>query len=284
MKFLFVLLLISTNTFSQNYTLFQYENEYYRDYSFEELSERLGEDAALLPFYRCNGENEYDLFTPAPRLNPFRNSLKIKGPEGDQFIYQKGFLYLENGERYSKKVQGFLEDALQALKKIESIPEGAKLLRGLENSYFPLIIVKGGNNFIPKEENGISYRGIYMSNAISIFDQGRATSQVVDFKSIGVGGLISWNPQSKNIPPQVVLGHEMMHALDSIRGLLDMRFVKGEKYESAFVSEYRAIYFENLLRKAAGFPYRTHYGSLTAGLGMLDEKGEPRYMPSPCIK
>jgi hypothetical protein len=75
----------------------------------------------------------------------------------------------------------------------------------------------------------------------------------------------------------------MYHAFDSIRGLLDMRFVQGEKYEFTQASEYRAVYFENLTRKASGVIYRTHYGEDKTGPGVLDELGEPIKIPSPCL-
>ena len=80
------------------------------------------------------------------------------------------------------------------------------------------------------------------------------------------------------------LAHEMYHAFDSIRGILDMRFVKGEEYEFTLMSEYRAVYFENIVRKAPGIAYRTHYGQDQTGPGVLDEFNEPRTMPSPCLK
>ena len=58
-----------------------------------------------------------------------------------------------------------------------------------------------------------------------------------------------------------------------------MRFVQGEKYEFTQASEYRAVYFENLTRKASGVDYRTHYGEDQTGPGVLDELGEPIKIP-----
>ncbi len=76
----------------------------------------------------------------------------------------------------------------------------------------------------------------------------------------------------------------MYHALDSIRGILDFqRFVQGDGYEFIEVSEFRAVYFENQIRKASGVSYRTHYREDHTGPGVLDSQGEPIMIPSACL-
>jgi hypothetical protein len=273
------------HAWAQDYTLFQAENDHFQDYTFEELIQRMGENSVYLPHYRCDGRKEFDLFTPPPRQNIQANSLRLKLPDQDLvLVYRQGRFYSPSGKRVRWIENTFFHDVKLALKKIESFPEGEKLLRMLERSHFPLTIVRGGNAFNPKEENGPSYRGIYMANALSIFSHGRMTSEAVPFHNIGVGGHIGWNPKTTGLPPHVALAHEMMHALDSIRGTLDMRFVMGPNYEMALVSEYRAVYIENKAREAAGFSLRTHYGTETNGPGMLDQNGRPRVLPSPCLK
>ena len=47
------------------------------------------------------------------------------------------------------------------------------------------------------------------------------TSEEVPFTNIGAGGVVAWNPKLEGIPSHVSLAHEMYHAFDSIRGLLD---------------------------------------------------------------
>ena len=284
MKVLALLAFMSLSAMAQDYTLYQAENDHFQDYTREEMMQRMGEASALLPNYFCNGVNENDLLWPAVRQNQLEDSLKINLYKSEeQILYKKGQYFNLDGSPRTDLSDIFVAYAVDALKKIEAIPEGAELLRQLERSHFPLNIAFGGNMFNPRDEDGRSYRGIYQANALSIFSHGRMTSEEVPFKNIGTGGTISWNPKTAGLPPHVALIHEMYHAFDSIRGILDMRFVHGEKYESAFVSEYRAVYFENLARKAAGVEYRTHYGQNQTGPGVLDENGNPRKMPSPCL-
>ena len=157
-----------------------------------------------------------------------------------------------------------------ALEKVVLMPEGAKLLRQLERSHFPLNIGRGNNSFNPRDNVGISYCGIYQASALAILNSVRMTNENVPFQSLGTGGTINWNPKTEGLLPHIAMAHEMYHAFDSIRGLLDMRFVRGAKYEFTQVSEYRAVYFENLTRKASGVDYRAQYGEDQTGPGVLD--------------
>lgn len=285
MKGFLLLALISLSTQAQDYTLYQAENDHYRDYTREQLMERIGPNASILSHYACNGRDELDLYWPAIRQNENENSLKIQLKDSEEkIIYRQGEYFKLDGTPVADLSNSFVAEVVEALKKIEAMPEGKLILRQLERSHFPLTIVHGNNGFNPKEEGGRSYIGIFKAQALSIFNHGRMTSEEVPFDNVGSGGNIGWNPKTKDIPPFVALAHEMYHAFDSIRGLLDMRFVQGPAYEQAFISEYRAVYFENLARKAVGFKLRTHYGQDQTGSGVLDEHGEPRKMPSPCLK
>lgn len=284
MKLSALLVMLSFSALAGDYTLYQAENHHFRDYSRAELMQRLGESSRFLVHYVCNGINEHDLLWPAIRQNESGDSLKINlYKSSEQIIYKKGHYFNLDGSPRKDLSDTFVVQVVSALKKIEGIPEGAKLLRQLERSHFPLNIAFGGNMFNPKDDAGTSYRGIYRANILSIFDHGRMTSENIPFNDIGAGGTIAWNPKTPGLPSHVALIHEMYHAFDAIRGILDMRFVHGAKYEAAFVSEYRAVYFENLARKAAGVEYRTHYGEDQSGPGLLDENSNPRKMPSPCL-
>jgi hypothetical protein len=285
MKIVALISLLSFSALASDYTLYQAENEHFKDYSYQQLVERLGPNSSFLPYYKCDGESEHNLFWEAPRQNNSQDSLRVKLPSQDEkLVYKNGTFYNLQGRKARSINDEFFSALKSALKKIEAFPEGKQLLRQLERSYFPLTIVKGYNSFNPKEENGRPYHGIYMANALSFFSHGRMTSEIVPFHDIGVGGHIAWNPLTSDLPAHVALAHEMMHALDSVRGLLDMRFVVGDRYEFAFISEYRAVYVENLARKNVDFPLRTHYGNDVSGPGMLDENGQPIKMPSPCLK
>lgn len=285
MNLLLAVVLFSFQAMAQDYTLSQAENEHFRDYTREEFMARIGADSALLPYYACNGVNENDPFWPAIRQNQQGDSLKIQlYKENGILTYKEGRFFNQEGRETRDFSNVFLGYVKEALEKIETIPEGKLVLRQLELSHFPLTISFGGNSFNPHGSDGKPYRGIYEANSLSILSQGRMTSQEIPFQSIGAGGKINWNPQTKDLPAHIALAHEMFHAFDSIRGILDMRFVVGDSYEGTLLSEYRAVYFENIARKASGVEYRTHYGQDQTGPGVLDEHGDPRKMPSPCLK
>lgn len=285
MKVFCLFALVTLHALAQDYTLYQAENQHFRDYTRKQLIERIGENSLILPLYFCNGRDELNSFWPAIRQNALRNSLEIKPSKSEEkIVYINGEYFNRNGEVQTDLSNVFVAQVVLALKKIEEIPEGQTLLRQLERSHFPITIAQGGNAFNPKDDAGTNYLGIYRANALSIFSHGRMTSEKVPFNNIGAGGTIGWNPKSLDLPPHISLAHEMYHAFDSVRGILDMRFVNGEDYEFALMSEYRAVYFENIVRKASGIAYRTHYGQDQTGPGVLDEFNEPRKMPSPCLK
>jgi len=285
MNVIMLLAIFITSAFAQDYTLYAPENEHYRAYTRDELMQRLGSSSSLLFNYKCNLRDEFDPFWPAFRKNTLGTSLKIKIPQSEEmYIYREGVFYKLNGEVQTNFRDGFLRAVSESLTEIEAFPEGQFLLRELERSFFPITIAKGGNMFNPKDDEGRNYHGIYRANALAIFVQGRMTSENVPFNNIGAGGTIAWNPNTTEVFPHIALAHEMYHAFDSIRGLLDMRFVHGPQFEFISLSEYRAVYFENLMRKFSGVEYRTHYGEDHTGPGVLDEQGEPRKMPTPCLE
>lgn len=78
----------------------------------------------------------------------------------------------------------------------------------------------------------------------------------------GSGGTISWNSHGAvlatsiggSVSKETDLAHEMFHALDANKGLLDDRSENGIKR-----SEWQAVYRENILREQLNRPLRTHY-------------------------
>ena len=286
MKLLCIMLILFSSSILANepFTRIQAENEHYKDYTRDEMTSQFGASKALLPKYYCNGVDENNFFW-MPRSNILADSLKVQLLNLDEKLtYKNGKYFKSNGEEVLEQSNSFVLELIPVMKKLESIPETKRILRLLEQAPFNVTIKLGGNSFNPKEENGRSYLGVYMANAMAILDHGRMTSESVPFYDIGVGGMINWNPQTPGLPGEVTLAHEMTHALDSVRGILDMRFVIGENFEMAFVSEYRAVYIENITRKASGIAYRTHYDQDNSGPGVLDENGEPRFISSPCLK
>jgi len=300
MKLTLIFLLFATSAFSHvhqdGYKRVQFENHHFRDYSRLELAEKIGEDQILLPSYVCNGRDELDPFHAPLRSNPAGDSLKIKGHKSEEIItYTNGEYFDKNGKKLNNLSHDtFYKYVVKALAKLEKLESTSKLLRLLEHSYFPLQLEFGGNRFIPYA-NKLPYKGIYIAGAISFLDTLRFTSEdAAIFNQIGTGGSIAWHPtmeiwtteedgKTRILDPDIALAHEMYHAFDSIRGLLDQRGVQGEGYENTNVAEYRASYFENLVRKELGLKYRKYYSAGEGKGGILDEFGEPRFISSPCL-
>jgi hypothetical protein len=296
MKFLWLLCLLLGQSLlaHTSYQLEGAENDSYRDFTLEEFTSRIGPNQWLMPYYACNGRDELDPFHLPVRNNPRKDSLRIRAYNSDEMItYREGLFYNQQGRPVKKFSDPMFQHAQRALERFEKMPATSRLLRLLETSYFPLTIRFGGDRFDPNVTHGEFTPGIYMAQAIMFFVRGRMPDDIIIFNNIGVGGDIHWHPQGKfkateedaverETDPLVTLAHEMFHALDSIRGLIDFRMVQGQQYESQMVAEYRAVYFENIVRKEMGYRYRKYY-SAKQGPGMLDETGSPYLIPAPCL-
>lgn len=282
-----------------DYQLLPSENQHYRTFSRTELEALIGSDQKLLPYYQCDGQKEFTLFPEDPVSNSRKDSLRIKAYDSDEMIvYREGKYWSLNGKPITKLKDRYFKHVQHALERLESLENSRLLLRRLEESRYPVVITFGSwMMFEPSEFDG-ARKGTArsMSTALMIFQTGRKTTQP-DGKlvHIGVGGNVIWNPQMKLtriesdgvervVPPYLSLAHELFHAFDGVRGVLDRRTVWNlEKYEQAEVTEYRAVYFENSLRKNLGLKYSKRYGSTDEGADMLDESGEPILIPAPCL-
>jgi len=196
--------------------------------------------------------------------------------------------------RFSSDV--FINHALSALDKLESLPTGAQLLRLLEHAPQPIIIRLGNFSFNPTFPGGRFWSGIKNAQAINFLRTLRMSDGGVVFNNVGMGGEVLWHPtkeilsiesDGKKRPTDktVSLAHELYHAWDSVRGLLDMRFVKGEEYSFETVVEYRGVWFENQIRKELGLLYRKYYSDPDTAdrPDLLDDQGEPVYIPHACL-
>ncbi len=284
---------------SPAYELIAVENADFRDWSRAELSARIQEDVRLLPNYRCDGGQEFALFSLNTRPNPNRNSLRFR-PHLDApvLVYREGHWYDLAGEPVpSSGSNSFARATSAALARIERLPTGRNLLRELEASPYPLVIEKGRNSFAPSVEGMGRYSGLQRAQIMQTFFTLRAPDYpAFPLTGIGAGGSVLFDPESENssieadgkirkIPPSIVLAHEMYHAYDSVRGLLDRRLVWSPEIQTAEVTEIRASYYENAIRREAGIQYKLYYGSLDPnGPGLLDPEGNPIWIPAPCLR
>lgn len=161
--------------------------------------------------------------------------------------YENGKLYNKDGSTYTGKVNGFLAKAVGGLNDLRNTTEGNSIVSELQSSSNIFDIQKGSKN-----EFEDSNRGRAVSNLI------------VPGSSKGSGGIIRWNPNStsggldvnggRERASYIGLGHEMAHASDANKGVLDFRV-----HDGLAVAEWDAVYRENLIRGQVGVPARSYY-------------------------
>lgn len=301
------LIMTSASLLASEYEITRFAASDYRSYSTAELSSHIGSSQELLSSYACNQSDEYDPFSAPLRYSFARSSLKVKVVEsdllsGEEFLtYREGHFFDSEGNEVTTITDPFAKSVADAFERLETIEPAAKLLRHLEESYYPLTIRPGGNRFDPQTIDGKMWSGMRNAKAIVMFQTLVESDLPVPLTDIGSGGRVYWNPKleitsiesdgvRRKLDSVVALAHELYHSFDSIRGILDMGKVSGPGYEFESVMEYRAVYFENIVRKAFGIKLRKHYGDGTPLEGqdrlnppdLLDESGETIYIPSPC--
>jgi hypothetical protein len=283
------------NSTVPDYKAVAFENSSYRDYTFEELADAMGTQKALLPYYRCDGVKEKNIFMPPAFANAAGNSLRVKAQTtGKLYVYRSGVFTNDQGQRIKpRREDGFLNSVAKAFEKLESLPSGARLLRALEKAPYAITVNFGQNRFLATVPNGKPGGAIYMASAMMFFKTLRKADDPVPFHQIGAGGILNWNPaltgeliesdgRTRTPPAYVSLGHELFHAFDSVRGLLDRRFIDGAKYEFTETVEYRGVFFENSIRKESGLLYRKFY-SAKEGADLLTDAGQPILIPNICL-
>lgn len=177
--------------------------------------------------------------------------------------YEGGNLYNQDGSAYTGKVRGFLGKTVSALGAMSSTSEGGAMVSELESSTNHFTIVKSSGSRFVRDPGGTmqAYANQLRTDPSQSSLLQSLQNQGVNLNG-GAGGIIEWNPSGVILSTlngamrnaTTDLGHEMFHALDANRGLLDDRLEQGVKR-----GEWQAVYRENMLRSQMGLPLRTHY-------------------------
>ncbi len=268
----------------------------------EEILKESNQKRENLQSFKCDNQNRMELFFDTAIQNMAMNSLKVYSKKEDKtYTYFDGKLFNENNNRVRSRDK-FVKRALKVLTRYEKNPETRRLVSELQGSPYPFVIKKGGNRYSP---NHTHERPNWHNNNVTMImnlDERRPMIDRLPFSQIGYGGQILWNPSTKasfmesdnvirKVNTDIILAHEMLHAYDGMRGLLDRRFVKSETHEFQPVAEYRAVRMENIVRKAMGYKHRRFYSTpsvkntneLDFNQDMLDENNETIILPTPCI-
>jgi hypothetical protein len=277
------ILSFSTALFAADYTYVSFfENNIPR--TAKELLALQNKNSSFLTRFNCSQFKD-QLFAHELSVNPNKDSLRIITTKGKILIFNKD---LESKDKFAEKV-------IKALKELSLSQVGRTLIDKLMTSPYGLWIKSGGNRFDPRGYSQKPMYGLNEAGALSTFVTKRLQVDRMEFKTWGSGGFVLWNSVKKfdamesdgkirPTPTYIALGHELYHAYDSTRGFLDRRMIKGEGFEFQPVIEYRAVYFENLLRKEGGRLYRKYYSAPSKSVQgtMLDSNGNPIFIPTDC--
>jgi len=292
MKKIIILLCIISFEISA-YELLNFSNTPQR--TIDEIITESGLSKKLISKFGCGNFDRTSLFTRTTIANLKLDSLKVMS-KTETFTYRDGALYDINSNRIYPKDK-FVINALRTLIRFETVPEAKELIFELQQSPFPFYIKKGGNRYSANHNHERPNWHMNEVTMIMNLDDRKPMVLKLPFEKIGFGGQILWNPNTdakfmeadwveRKIDTDIILVHEMMHAYDGMRGLLDRRFVKSDEHEFQPVAEYRAVRMENILRYALGYQNRRFY-SYTQGdteqKDMLDPNGETIILPAPCI-
>ncbi|MBO9675762.1 MAG: RHS repeat-associated core domain-containing protein [Sphingobacteriaceae bacterium] len=201
---------------------------------------------------------QYGANNPVLNIDVNGDSLRISH-RGKEYLYENGKLY-QNGTEYTGKVRGFLKQTVNALGAINKGQEGASMLSELQSSTNNFTIVRGDSKFNSSDPINAHANQFRTDPA----ETGALQALTTAGRSLdgGSGGVISWNPSGSILPTTsggktnstTDLAHEMFHASDANKGMLDVRIDQGIKRD-----EWQSVYRENILRMQLGQPLRSHY-------------------------
>lgn len=206
----------------------------------------------------------------------------------EKVMYEDGKLLNQDGTQYTGKgvkvkkdgsikiKNSYLKNVVKALNTIGNTTSGAEGLKQLQNSQNTFTIANGAfTHFDPGTfDKPQSFRN--NAEAIRVLDDRKKVIEEYDFNKLGSGGIIYFDPNTPEVvggityDPIQVLSHEMGHAIDADKGLLDTRNgLFNGLYEDR--SEIRATYFQNRVSQELGpqYPIRKKYG------GNLDDPMRP---------
>lgn len=297
--FFFLFLFFSNfrvSTFAQEYTIENYSENITDPISRSQIEAQTPNIswANLVERLNCRNSERLEVFTPyyIPE-NMAENSLYLLDENQKKISFH---LKLEDKLGYELRDQGkvmkkintsedlrYIASSLVSLAKVSE--SSKKLILELQKSPHPVYIhlSRIAINFV----NNKVFGKYFHNNAMAIWNYNRQKAwdiKRVPFDSVGASAKLTWNPygiQEESLK-LITLAHELYHVYDSVRGFFIDGYVQGEELERTDAREYRASYFENLVREDFNYPLRKNY---SVGLeGSLFFQGKQVWIPNPCIE
>ena len=175
---------------------------------------------------------------PVKLVDPNGREIWIVGEDGNKYQYFNGKLYTSDGEVCHVVEGSFEESALNNLDVLRSTKTGGRIIRDLETCAEKVTIVNAN------ERTDKPGKDAFIQT-----------------------GRIAWNPngggevqttRGKRNDAITNLGHELVHAHDKY--VENLSFAElNMTIDHCPLGEWRAVYYENRMRKELGMPYRTGY-------------------------
>ncbi len=264
------------------YELLNFFPEDIQYYDLEQMKSEIDSNYSFIQ--KCN---KVEVFTKNKNSNLKGNSLRVLSSSNEEFIITENGIDLKNKCSVPLEVRQTYKIIKFLLKKSKSFEKLFKLVS--EGQYKTVIRAreKSLNRAAPDlgDENTKACN-VISSSILTFYTSKKIYSGVLERcpkeYQIGSDSIVYWGynnypDKKKNI---IALAHELYHAYDISRGLLDQRMIKDDILANAAVAEFRGVYFENLVRKDLGYPLRESYGDN----GTLVIDGQPVWMQLPCIK
>lgn len=285
------LVLAATFAHQEEYTIVDFAENSVKHRSFQELTATFDQKKFdHLKYFECSHFDSGSLWTKNLSPNVEEDSLRVKGDNGLEYTYYQGVFYNPSGKQVKNSVDTYLNKVSKAFEKLLTLPSGKRLLQELQQAPHTVVIAQGGNRLLSKNQNDagaiqILKTGYMRNEPMGMTDIGSAGTILINLKS--ESSLVESDYKTRTVPQHVLVGHELFHAYDMVRGLIDRRYLSGGEYESAELAEYRAVFFENQIRKESHLKYRLAYGQKTKdfedSVDMLDKNGQPIWIPTVCL-
>ncbi len=184
------------------------------------------------------------------------------------------------------------------LNAILKTPSGQKLISAILKSPYPIFIngfTGSPAMFLPRKIGETRNMGMHNAQAAFIFKISQLLVQGLYFDQIGSGGEVRYSPgtmvqsigkkgKAHQVSSAIVLAHELFHALESQRGLLELgMFIRSTQLQANPIAEYRAVAFENQLRVEMGLPIRSTVSQTYSTPDMLNTQGVVPYISPICL-